>query len=455
VTEPILREFGRKPYIDPGKGLDGGYVNSMRRIPQKFEADNPRVAGIIDNPRRGSIAMNDDRKLITTPAGLITEYISDLVIWGMTFDNSGGLYIAKTGGDILYRPAGSATFGALGQTSRDWEEMACSPINGDVWAIAFMAGIYLRAGGTGDFTLFAAGFSCVDAAANGDIYAIYNRQLYLRSGGTGTFNLVAGITSRNYLGLACAPNGDVYASVYGATGTGKIYVRSGGAGDLVAVPGDYPYVLALAASPNGDIFETQYQDPYFYVGIRAGGVGEFVPHFNTLRYTQDMSVSPAGILYLASSFYSDYRIYQLNTDTGLQAPVDTIVQTHATPATVTQPLRKNLKPYLNRSFSEMQQFANPLDKGRERVPETNGLPILADHIPPVSWYVRNGAPIVIDIPTTARDPIAGIEVLGGDGFASVAPNRISAIYKPGASNAAALVIHTLSGQQCTVNLMAK
>ena len=452
--EPTVREFGRKPYIDPGKGLDGGYVNAMRRVPQKSEFDNPRVAMMRTNQRRGSIDQNDTRKVVTTPLGLISEYVSDAVIWGMTFDNSSGLYIAKDGGDILYRPAGSAVFGALSQTSRNWEEMACMP-NGDILAVVFGTAIYIRAGGAGDFTLLqSAGFTCVESDPNGDAYALAGNQLYVRTGGAGNFLVIAEVTTRGYTGLACAPNGDLYAT---ETGTGKVYIRTGRAGDLVELQDIGSSARSICAAPNGDIYLTPYSAFDFNIYRRTGGAGSFEAIFNSGRYVNDMSVSPAGYLYLSSNLNLDYQIHQLNTDTGIQDPLDTIVQRHPTPMTREQPLRKNLKPYANKSYEEMQQFARPIEyTGTERQPETvEAKPILVDHIPPVTWYVRSGAPVVIDIPTTRQDPVSRIEVLGGDGFASVAPNTISVIYKPGLSNMAALVVHTRSGQQCTVNLIAK
>ena len=453
MPELTVREFGRKPYIDPGKGIDGGYVNAMRRTTQKREFDNPRVAVMKDNARR-AISQNDALKVVTTPLGLISEYVSDAVMWGMTFDNIGGLYIAKSAGDIFYRPAGSTTFGALGQTSRGWETMACAT-NGDIYAAAFTDGIFIRAGGTGDFTLLDAGLcQFLDADANGNVYAIKSGNLYVRTGGAGAFEVVSGITSRSYTGLACAPNGDLYATGY--DGASKVYVRTGGAGDFVEIFSLYA-ARAICAAPNGDIYLTAYTGFDFNLYRRAGGIGDFIVHYVINRYTQDMSVSPGGYLYLSSSLYTDYQIHQLNTDVGISDPVNTIVQRHPVPLNKYQPARKNLKPYANKSYEEMQQYARPIEyTGTERQPETaEATPILADHIPQVSWYVRNGASIVVDIPTTLEDPISRIEVLGGDGFASVAPNRISAIYSPGASTAALLVIHTRSGQQCTVNLLAK
>ena len=429
----------------------------MRRGTQKSEFDNPRVAMIRDNARRGAIDQNDPRKVVTTPQGLIVEYISDADIWGMTFDNSGGLYIAKNGGDVYYRPAGSTTFGALSQTSRSWEEMACT-VAGDIYAVVFAAGIYIRAGGTGDFTLFEAGaWTCLDADPNGDVYAIKSNALYVRTPGAANFELVEGITSRAYVGLAIATDGTMYATKYGEGGTGEgVYVRTGRTGDLVYLQ-DINNARAICAGTNGDVYLSPYSgyDPTIYK--RTAGAGDFVSWFGAGVYILDMSFSPTGYLFISDAIYTTYLIHQVNTDTGIEDPVNTIVQRHTTPLTKRQPLLKNLKPYTNKSYEEMQQFARPIEyTGTERQPETvEAKPILIDHIPAVYFYVREGSPIVVDIPTTAQDPLSRIEVLGGDGFGSVAPNGTSVIYKPGASNVATLVVHTKSGQQCTVNLIAK
>ena len=98
-TNPIVKELGHKPYINT-KGIDGGYVNEMRRTPQSLQEPMPaplqkRSRGATVDPRKPSILL-----------GLISEYSSESSIWGMTFDKIGGLYAAKRSGDIYYRPAG-------------------------------------------------------------------------------------------------------------------------------------------------------------------------------------------------------------------------------------------------------------------------------------------------------------------------------------------------------------
>ena len=215
MPSPISKEMGRKPYINT-KGIDGGYVNEMRRTPQSLQEPMPAP---LQKRSRGAVI--DTR--ITTTMCMISEYSSESSIWGMTFDKIGGLYAGRSGVDIYYRPAGSAIFGALNQTSRQWDKMECAP-NGDIYAIDWYAGIYIRAGGAGDFTLFEAGRWLAPLAAdpNGDVYAVKRNletsrgELYVRASGAASFTLVAGITPPQWLrGLGLRPErGFIYMVIW-------------------------------------------------------------------------------------------------------------------------------------------------------------------------------------------------------------------------------------------------
>ena len=212
-------------------------------------------------------------------------------------------------------------------------------------------------------------------------------------------------------------------------------------------------VYSLCAAPNGDIYYAATSIIY----KRTGGVGDFVSWFNVGREVQDMSVSLSGYLSISSTDNFSYEISQINIDTGITDPANTISQTHVVPERMAEP-SPEWKPYENQTYAEMQTHAQPIKyTGRERQPAPEApLPVLVAHIDEVFRYARSGSPIVIDIPTNEKDPIAGVEIYGRvDGFASVAPNGTSVIYNPGESGAALLTIHTKSGQQCTVNLMAK
>jgi len=459
-TNPIVKELGHKPYIDPGKGRDGGYVNAMRRTTQAAENNTDRSGLMVNNQRRGAISMNDARE-VTSVLDKVSVGSLPLACWGIAFDSGGGCYATQYNGDILYRAPGQWVFAPLGQTTRAWYKIAVSPLNGDVYAsVDGYFKPYVRAGGVGDFVeisdapvIFEGVFGC---APNGDVYlSNWSGPPYMRAGGVGLFVLQTDVTDRRFVRFfACAPNGDVYSSS-SAAGDLKVYLRPGGVGDFVLVSELPSGAFSGAAAPNGDIYVTPYGSSAITY-IRRGGVGVFSPLITLGVAAMDFAVSPAGDPYAQTGLDTNYIQYLITTLNTVQPPKNTIVQSHATPGTVTQPLRKNLKPYANRTYEEMQQFAQPIEvTGKERVPETDGLPVLIDHIPEVSWYVRSGAPVVIDIPTTVQDPISRIEVLGGDGMASVAPNGTSAIYKPGASSNTLLIVHTKSGQQCTVNLMAK
>ncbi|MEK7169987.1 MAG: hypothetical protein AAB767_01735, partial [Patescibacteria group bacterium] len=69
---------------------------------------------------------------------------------------------------------------------------------------------------------------------------------------TGTDDFVAlGQTSRWWHGMAAAPNGDVYASVYD---DGDIYLQTNGTGDFVALGQTSRHWVAMAAAPNGNVY---------------------------------------------------------------------------------------------------------------------------------------------------------------------------------------------------------
>ena len=68
-------------------------------------------------------------------------------------------------------------------------------------------------------------------------------------GGTGVFAAL-NQTPRSWRGMAVAPNGDVYACVYG----GDIYKQAGGIGDFVALNQTTRSWYGMAAAPNGDVY---------------------------------------------------------------------------------------------------------------------------------------------------------------------------------------------------------
>lgn len=451
MTDLIVNEFGRKPYIAPGKGQDNTYVQAMRRTTAAQGRYSPEQATMNWEHRPGNIPVGEQGEVISslTP---VRVWTAPGPVFGIAFDPAGGLYAAVFDGDIYYNYVG------LGQTYRDYTGMAVNPVNGDVYVGTSGVGLdlYIRPGGVGNFSAvgFPGNWKNVAAAVNGNIYATkYGAgDIYLRPGGAGDFAGL-GQTIRGYYGLACAHNLDVYAAVY----NGDIYTLPGGAVPLVALNQTTRYWFAMTGAPNGNIFAAPYGAYDINVYLRPGGAGDFEVYLNTGVYVQYMACAPNGDLYLACSLDTDYFISRVSFQSGILPAKSTINQSHATPGTTTEPLRNNLKPYANQGYAEMQQFAQPLEPtGRERVPESTGLPILIEHIPEVSRFVPGGSPVVIDIPTNDKDPISGVEIYARvDGFASVAPNGTSVIYNPGASQAALLIIHTKSGQQCTVNLMAK
>jgi len=217
--------------------------------------------------------------------------------WGdMAAAPNGDVYASVYNGDIYVRSGGTGDFTALGQTSRNYRGMAVAP-NGDVYACVYGGDIYVRSGGTGDFAaLGQTGRNWIGmcAAPNGDVYAsVYNGDIYVREGGAGDFTPLSQ-TSRSWVGMCAAPNGDVYAGVYG----GDIYVRSGGTGDFVALGQTGRHWRGMAAASNGDVYAGVYGGDIY---VRSGGEGDFVALGQEFRYWRGMAVTPDGDVYVCVS----------------------------------------------------------------------------------------------------------------------------------------------------------
>jgi hypothetical protein len=276
---------------------------------------------------------------------------------------------------------------------------------------------------------------------------VFNGDIFLRPGGVGDF-VALNQTARFWNGVGCVPNGDVY----GVVNNGGIFLRAGGSGDFVTLNQTTREWIDVSGSPNGDVFaQTNGGDIY----LRSGGVGDFVSIGQGQANQFSITVDPEGNLY-TGVYGAD--IYKITAPRAALPPKEGIVQTHVIPERTFPPRFKNLKPYANQSFDAMQRYALPVDHtGKEQPPDPEqALPVLASHIDEVFRFVRSGSPVVVDIPTNDKDPVSGVEIYARvDGFASVAPNGTSVIFNPGASDAALLIVHTKSGQQCTVNLMAK
>jgi len=129
------------------------------------------------------------------------------------------------------------------------------------------------------------------AAPNGDIYAsVTGGDIYKQSGGTGDF-VALSQTSRNWsLGMAAAPNGDIYAAAWGD----DIYKQSGGTGDFVALSQGARSWNGMAVAPNGDIYATAWNDDIYK---QSGGSGNFVTLSQGARSWHGMCAAPNGDVY--------------------------------------------------------------------------------------------------------------------------------------------------------------
>jgi len=114
----------------------------------------------------------------------------------------------------------------------------------------------LEEGPFSDLGEFGSGYAlrhmCV--SPNEDVYVAQEvgflpGDIWIRQGGIGSF-VRLNQTSRRWYGMAAAPNGDIYSSVY----SGDIYKRAGGVGDFVAQGAGNDARFDMTAGANGAIY---------------------------------------------------------------------------------------------------------------------------------------------------------------------------------------------------------
>ena len=139
------------------------------------------------------------------------------------------------------------------------------------------------------------------AAPNGDVYAcVYGPgDIYKQTGGIENF-LALGQGSQNWRGMAAAPNGNVYACVYGP---GNIYKQAGGVGDFLTLGLTARYWHGMAAVFNGDVYACVENGDIYKQTI---GVGDFLPLGQTSRLWSSMAAAPNGDVYACVQFGSIY-----------------------------------------------------------------------------------------------------------------------------------------------------
>jgi len=133
------------------------------------------------------------------------------------------------------------------------------------------------------------------AAPNGDVYAtVFGGGIYKQTGGIGNFESL-GQTDRYWKGMAAAPNGDVYA---GTDGDKDIYKQTGGVGNFESLGQTNSYSWqGMAAAPNGDVYACTGDSGNIYK--QTGGVGNFISLSQTTRIWRGMAAAPNGDVYAA------------------------------------------------------------------------------------------------------------------------------------------------------------
>jgi hypothetical protein len=160
-----------------------------------------------------------------------------------------------------------------------------------------------QAGGTSAFSALSQtsrNWYGMAAAPNGDIYAsVGSGDIYRRAGGIGNF-IALSQTTRNWLGMTAAPNGDIYAVVFG----GDIYKRTGGIGNFTALSAGNRNWWGIATAPNGDIYASVFGGD-IYKSTDAGTTWTALGQ--TTRNYRGMAVSPNGDIYVNVQFGDIYK----------------------------------------------------------------------------------------------------------------------------------------------------
>jgi uncharacterized Zn-binding protein involved in type VI secretion len=143
------------------------------------------------------------------------------------------------------------------------------------------------------------------AAPNGDVYAIvYAGDIYKQTAGVGNF-VALGQTTRNWFSIAAAPNGNVYAGVGGVGGgAGDIYMQTAGAGNFIALGQTARFWSGMAAAPNGDVYACDRGGDIYK---RTAGTGNFIALGQTSRNWRGMAAAPNGDVYAGGDASDIYK----------------------------------------------------------------------------------------------------------------------------------------------------
>ncbi len=148
-------------------------------------------------------------------------------------------------------------------------------------------------------------------APDGDVYAtVFGGDIYKQTAGTGDFVALSQV-SRNWSSICAAPNGNIYACVNG----GDIYMQTNGAGDFNALSQTSRAWYGLTAAPNGNIYACCFWDGAAYgdIYMQTNGTGNFVSLSQTLRNWSGLSANSSGDIF--ACVWADY-IYKQTAGTG-------------------------------------------------------------------------------------------------------------------------------------------
>lgn len=230
---------------------------------------------------------------------------SDGLAYGVQLDIIGEIVGQSRIVDIEYEYTTPSDFIPLGQTPREWSAIAVDS-NGDVYASASQY-IYKQTGGVGDFILYqdrgaGSNFSGMAADSNGNLYGCQGWGYIYKKTGNGNFVQYWTEMSTFWQGITVAPNGDVYACIWG--GNSDIYKQTGGIGNFLPLnQGTYRTFHGMAAAPNGDIYVCQQT---YGIYKQTGGVGNFIA-ITTSGSFYDITVAPNGDVYACTSGGDIYK----------------------------------------------------------------------------------------------------------------------------------------------------
>ena len=205
--------------------------------------------------------------------------------------------------DIIFSPfafigyngsnLGTGNLVALSTGNVNFKRIVCH-WNGNVYA-SDTADIFMQTNGAGTFNSLSTGLNPVlglAVAPNGDVYAsVYNGSIYKQAGGSGAFvDLVQ--THRNWYAMGTDNAGNIYAVVFG----GDIYKRTAGAGDFNPLSQTSRNWRGIVQGKDGNMYATA-DDVY----KQTGGVGNFVATtWGKGTTVVSAGVSSSGVLYTSS-----------------------------------------------------------------------------------------------------------------------------------------------------------